>query len=254
MERFLQNENKLNMEQLKEFARHIANMYVQAAKQHLKEGDPLRNRIIDYYSVRQETEQELLNILEKKNVQEISAYMQNVKDFTDNLSKFIEQMEKLYELQDVHKRRKELASQDRLATDEEYKLGAYADILESQVRNAVFAAQKKGYLTFQSGFREKSDRDQFMDFYNRNIFIPEEALRYMKEQSIEVKLENLDDRTTLTLNPIGTDTIRLVQWNEIWNRLINKLPLAESETVPNMKLTGEHVAFQRKQDSLRKRR
>ena len=76
----------------------------------------------------------------------------------------------------------------------------------------------------------------------------------MKEQSIEVKLENLDDRTTLTLNPIGTDTIRLVQWNEIWNRLINKLPLAESETVPNMKLTGEHVAFQRKQDSLRKRR
>jgi hypothetical protein len=251
MEKFPQNQHEVNIDQLKEYARHVADMYIQTAELYLEEGDPLRSRVVDYYSARPETEQELLNVLGKKNEGEIADYIQALKSFTEDPSRFIERMEKLYELQDVHKRRREIASQDRLATAEEYELGAYADVLESHVRDAVLAARKKGYLTFQSGFREKNERDQFVDFYNKNIVIPEETLKYLREQSIEIKIENFDDRTTLTLHPTGTNPIRLTQWKQIWDTLVESLPLADSETVSDMKLTEEHTDFRRKQDSLR---
>ncbi|MFA6297154.1 MAG: hypothetical protein WC629_01190 [Candidatus Paceibacterota bacterium] len=242
MERLTQNQDSVE---------RIADMYVQAAKQYLEEGDSLRSRIIDYYSGRPETEQELMNVLGNKNEEEISDYIQSIKNFTEDPVRFIEQMERLYELQDVHKRRIELALQDRLATYEEYKLGAYADVLESQVKDAVLTAQRKGYLTFQSGFREGNGRDQFMDFYNKNIVIPEETLKYLRDLSIEVRVNSFDDRTTLTLHPVGDNPVRLAQWKEVWDTLVESLPTADSETVQNMKLYKEYVDFRRKQDSLR---
>ncbi len=251
MEKFPQDQYEIRIDQLKESAQHIADMYTQAAKHYLKEGDPLRSRITDYYSTRPETEQELLNVLGKKSDSEISTYIQNIKNFTEDPARFIERMEKLYELQDVHRRRRELISQDHLATNEEYELGAYADVLESQVRDAVFAAQRKGYLTFQSGFREKSERDQFIDFYNRNIVISQEMLKYLQELSIDVQIEYFDDRTTLTLHPIGKDTLRLAQWKQVWDTLVESLPPADPETVANMKSPEEHEDFRRIQDSLR---
>lgn len=253
MEKFPQSQREITIEQLKESVRHVAGMYIQAAERCLEEGDPLRSRIVDYYSLRPETEQELLNVLSKKSESEIANYIQMVKSFTEDPSRFIERMEKMYELQDVHQRRREFASQDRLATNEEYELGAYADVLEVQVRHSVFTAHKKGYVTFQSGFKEKNERDQFMDFYNRNILLSEEIVKYLREQSIEVRVEKLNDRTTLTLHPTGTDPIRLAQWKEIWDTLIEGLPIADSEMVPNLKSIGEHVEFRRKQDVIRKK-
>lgn len=252
MERLPQNKHETSIDRLKDLSKHIADMYVQAAERYLEEGDSLRSRIIDYYSVRPETEQELLNVLGKKSEEEVSDYKKNVENFTKDPRRFIEQMEKLYEIQDVHRHRKELALQDRLATDEEYGLGAYIDVLEPHIRDAVLAARRKGYLTFQSGFKEKSERDQFMDFYNKNIIVPEGTLKYLRELSVEARIENFDDRTTLTLHPIGSDPIRLNQWKEIWKTLIEGLPQADPETVPNMKLYEEHLNFRRKQDSFRK--
>ncbi|MEK7460332.1 MAG: hypothetical protein AAB628_02180 [Patescibacteria group bacterium] len=252
MEGFLQNRNGTNEHMLENSTEHIANMYVQAAERYLEEGDPLRSRIVDYYSARPETEQELLNVLGKKNEEEISKYVLDVEKFTEDQSRFIERMEKLHELQDVHRRRREYMLQDRQTTDEEYELGAYTDVLESQVREAVLGARRKGYLTFQSGFKEKSERDQFIDVYNKNIVIPEETLKYLQEHFIETRIENFDDRTTLTLHPFGNDPVRLAQWKEIWGTLIESLPPADSETVPNMKSNEEHADFRKKQDSLRK--
>lgn len=252
MESFKQTELIEDINYLKETARQIADMYIYAANKYLEDGDPFKTRIINYYSERQETEEDLLNFLGKKNEDERTDYIQNIKSFTEDSSRFIEQMEKMYELQDVHKRRRELDLQDRIATDVEYELGAYTDVIESQVKDAVVAAQKKGYLTFQSGFVEKNERDQFIDFYNKNIFIPEETLRYLREQFIDVDIENFDDRTTLVLHPTGNDPIRLTKWKEIWDAIIESLPQADPETVSNVKLTREHEDFRIKQDSLKK--
>jgi len=251
MEGLLQDKHETSIDQLKGFAGHIANMYVQAAEKYLAEGDPLRTRIVEYYSARPETEQELLTVLDKKSEEEISAYIQTVRSFTEDQSRFIERMEKLYELQDVHKRRRDLITQDRPATDEEYELGAYVDVLEAHIRKAVLGARRKGYLTFQSGFREKTERDQFMDFYNKNITLPEEALKYLQEHSIEARVEHFDDRTTLTLHPVGNEPIRIAQWKEIWDTLIESLSPADPETVDDLKVTGEHEDFRRRQNSLR---
>ncbi len=248
----IQNESEARMRSLKETIGRIENMYVQAVELYLEEGDPLRDRILAYYSARPETEQELLTVLGNKNEDEISDYTSAVKGFTEDPTRFIERMEKLYELHSVHERRKDFAIKDRKATDEEYELGVYADVLESQVREAVFAAHKKGYLTFQSGFREKNERDQFMDFYNKNIVIPEKVLKYLQEKSIVAKIENFDDRTTLTLHPIGNSPIRLTEWKEIWNTIAEGLPPADPETVVDMKLYNEQVDFRERQDLLRK--
>ncbi len=254
MERLSLNEKEIRTEQLRERVRQIADMYISAAGLYLDDGDPLRRRIINFYSMRPETEQELLNVLSKKNEEEITSYIQSVRNFTGSETKFIEQTEKFYELQDVHKRRKENTFFERPATDEEYKLGAYVDVLEFQVRDAVLAAQKKGYLTFQSGFREKSDRDQFMDFYNRNITITEDVIKFLEEKSIKIIVEKLDDRTTLTLHPIKDNLIRIAEWKKIWDILIAGLPTADLETIPNMKSYEEHTNFRNRQDSLRKQK
>ncbi len=249
METFPQDNTEAGFDQRRELVKKIIDMYVRAAERYLDEEDPLRARIISYYSERSETEQELIAVLGKKSDEGQSDYVQDVENFTENPQWFVERMEKLYELQDVHKRRREYMSEDRLATDEEYSLGVYSDTLESQVRDAVFSAYKKGYITFQSGFKEKTDRDQFMDFYNKNISIPADMLTYLQGLSIEVKVEHFDDRTTIALHPTGDGPMRLAQWKEVWDALIESLPPADSEMVPHMKLYEEHRIFQEKQDS-----
>jgi len=252
MERLPTVEQQLNINEIKEVARQIADMYLEAAKNYLDEGDLLKIRIANYYSERPETEQELINVLRKINESEIYDYVLNVKEFTGDPRRFIERMEKLYELQDVHNRRRQLATHDRIATDEEYELGVYADFIESQVRDAIFTLHDKGYRTFQSGFKEKNDRDQFIDFYNKNISVPEETLKYLKEKSVEIKIESFYDRTTLTLHPTRPDAVRLTEWKEIWDTLVKSLPKADNETVSDGKPPLEHLDFRRRQDLLRK--
>jgi len=253
MERLPQNKYEINTDRLSESVENITNMYIQAAENFLEEGDSLRNRINDFYSKRSETKQELLHFLEEKNEEEVSTCLKGVKNLTEDATKFIERMERLYEIQDVYASRRELEVQDRLATDEEYELGVYVDFLASQVREAVLIARKKGCVTFQSGFREKTERDQFIDFHNRNIVIPEKVLMYFHESSIEIKVETFEDRTTITLHPVGSQPIRLNKWKEVWNHVIEGLPMADGEIVPNAKSYRELSFFRNKQDFLRKK-
>ncbi len=236
---------------LTETVEQVKNMYVEAAEKYLDEDDALRKIIIDFYSTREETEKELLNYLGKKNNDEIDEYLNAIKDFTDDQTRFVEKMEKMHELQTVHGRRREYNSVDRVASDEEYELGVYADVIEAQVREAVFDLHKKGYVTFQSGFRENSDRDQFMDFRNSNLVIPDKIIEKLKEVSVEIKIEYFDDRTTLTLHPISDKAIRLSEWKEIWNMLVTDLPPADSALAPKAKLVREHSLFREQQDNLR---
>lgn len=251
MESLTLSAHELGTDFLREKIKCVSDLYIKAAEQYLGEDDLLRKRIVDFYSKRTETEEELLRLLSKKSETEIDNYIQNTKIFTNDPTKFIEGMEKMYTLQDVRRYRREVIDEDYLATEEEYMLGAYAGVLEPQIRDAIFTAQKKGYRTFQSGFKEKNERDQFIDFYNKKIIIPDFTIRYLQEKSIQVKVETFDDRTTLTLHPIGDKPIRLYEWKEVWDRLIDSLPLADPEMVPNMKLPGEHISFRSKQDQLK---
>ena len=192
-----------------------------------------------------------MTVFDRMREDERPSYVDAVKRFTGDKLSFVEQMEKTYEIHDVKKRRKEVDS-ERVATEEEYDLGVYSDFLESQVRSAVLKAYNKGYLTFQSGFKEKNDREQFMDFWNRNINIPKETVSYLRKKDIDIKIEKFDDRTTLTLIPNGYDVIRLSDWKDIWDTLISSLPEADTETVPNMKAYDEHVNFRRNQNRIRR--
>ena len=242
----------MNFAPKEQLIEEIKDIYIQAAERYLEDGDSLKEHIMDYYKNRPQTDDELTHVLGKKNEQERGSYVQGAKDFVNNMPDFIEKMERFFELQDTRGRRKKLELNSRLATEEEYELGAYTDALESQVRDAVLAARKKRYLTFQSGFSEKDGRGQFMDVYNKNVFIPEATLRHLKEQSIEVRIEHYDDRTTITLHPTGDGPIRLTKWKKIWEDLIRALPPADPGTLPNMKTYGEHIDFRKKQDFLRK--
>lgn len=252
MEKMLINkhEDRLEKISLTETVEQVKSMYVEAAEKYLDEDDALRKTIIDFYSIREETGKELLNYLGKKNKDEIDEYLNLVKDFTEDQTRFIEKIEKLNELQTVHGRRREYSSADRVASDEEYELGVYADVIEVQVREAVFDLNRKGYVTFQSGFREKSDRDQFMDFRNSNLVIPDEVIEKLKESSVEIKIEYSHNRTTLTLHPTADRAIRLSEWKEIWNTLVAGLPPADSALVPR-ETVYEHRIFREKQDKLR---
>lgn len=251
MERLPQNTSEKG-DRYKEYIERIKSVYIQAAERYLEEGDPLRSRIVAYYSGRLETENELRYFFDKKSEGELKDYIQEVKEFTGNPARFIERMEKLYELHDVHRLRRELETSSRAPTKEEYELGAYIDVLESQVKNAVLVLQKKGYRTFQSGFREQTMRDQFIDFYTKNIVVPETAQKYLKERGVEVQIESFDDRTTLTLHPVREGAIRLAEWKEMWDTLALALPVAGGETVSGARVTGEHANFRKKHDVLRK--
>lgn len=239
--------------ELKELAGRISDLYIQAAETHLPEGDPLRDRILDYYLNRSETENELLVFLENRSEEVISNYIENLEHLNRDGDRFIEQMEKIYELQDVHTRRRESQNSSRLASDEEYELGAYVDVLETQVKDAVLVLQKKGYKTFQSGFREKNPRDQFMDFYNKKIDFPKDLALYLKHKGIDLEIDHYHDRTTLYLHPKRHQAIRLSKWKEIWDHIADSLPQADGEMLEGLRVSGEHQDFRRKQDALRGR-
>ena len=50
-------------------------------------------------------------------------------------------------------------------TDEELMAGAFKEMIEPQVRNAVFEFRRKGYRTLTSGFDGHHSRSQFLDGY-----------------------------------------------------------------------------------------
>lgn len=253
MEGFSMNntmENKENGPSIEESIERIKNACVQAAEQYLENGDVLKEKIIDYYANRPETDEELRTILGKYEGDNRESYVQSYEEYANNETAFIENMERFFDHVVMYKREKELAVKPEVATEQEYELGEYLDLIEPQVRDAVVNMQKKGYKTFQSGFSEKNRRDQFFDFYNANVEIPEVFIEKLKEKSIEVKVEKQDDRTTVTFHPTTAGAVRLAEWKEIMDAFVEALPDADEEMVPNIKKYSNHTNFRAMQDLL----
>ncbi len=82
----------------------------------------------------------------------------------------------------------ELAVKDRLQnnpkyTDEEKKLGVYAEEIEPQVRGAVFDLNRKGYPTYYSGFYDFDSRIQVIE---GRFLLADEIAVQLNTQGVEV--------------------------------------------------------------------
>lgn len=248
-------ETKESLTSIEKSINRIKNSCVQAAERYFEDGDPLKDKIIEYYAHRPETDDELKTILGKLNDEDRDSYVKLYEDYINNQTRFTEQMERFFDHVSMFKRKKELIANPEVATDQEYELGTYFDFLEPQVRDAVREMQKKGYMTFRSGFEEdRNKRGQFFDFYDKNIDIPEAFIERLKEKSIEVKVDQFYDRTTVTFHPATADAIRLSEWKDILTDFAESLPSADKEMAPKMTRSESYRDFRDMQDKLKSSR
>ncbi|MFA6397358.1 MAG: hypothetical protein WDK96_00740 [Candidatus Paceibacterota bacterium] len=230
----------------------IQDLYFGFAKKYLDEKSLLKKYILAYYSDLEVLNKELSVVFSGLNENEINKKIEKRSKLFENKTYFIEHNQKIFERMETSRREERREINNPLATNEEYELGVYKDGLEIQVRDAVFLLAQKGYKTFQSGFREKSDRDQFIDVYNKNINLPYQLLEYFKEKGFKISVFNQDDRTSVDIHPSTSNPVTLEKWKIIWDDFARKLPVAQPENFDNISIYSAHSDFRRKQDSLRK--
>lgn len=253
IERSEQHEELISEEELQQIINKIKNTYKEVVNDIFEDGDPFKQKIVDYFINRNDVNNEYTHILSNLPNAEKRQYADNLRDSLKDSGAFVSKMERYFATQDIYKSQKELKVNPRMATPEEYEMGVYSDFLEPQVKEAVFTLNKKGYKTFQSGYSEKDPRDQFIDVYNLDVEIPEDLNEVLFSYGVEARVENLDDRTTVTLHPIDAKkVIRQEEWKKIWDNFSKGLPEANSQLVENLKEPSLHHDFRRVQDLMRK--
>ncbi|QQR65296.1 hypothetical protein IPH92_01805 [Candidatus Kaiserbacteria bacterium] len=207
-----QHEETISKEEMGEIIVEIKKTYEGVVNEILDDGDPLKEKILEYFVNRADVDDEYTYILSNLSDTEKKQYPDSLRNSLSDSGAFINKMERYFSTQAIHESEKQLKEQPRTATPEEYEIGAYADFLEPQVKDAVFALQSKGYKTFQSGYSEKDPKNQFIDFYNADVLIPGDVVEVLRSKGLEVLVENFDDRTTVTLHP--TDTKSIIRQDE----------------------------------------
>ncbi len=227
----------------------IKNMMLDASNRYLPEKSPIKDYIYSHYSDFNKLKEEMSFLYKDLNSAEIKKNIEEWDSAIKNKTLFIEKFQRLSEREDSFKRREQRLVENPLADEEELNAGAYKDELESQVSNAVFMLRKKGYNTFQSGFKESSIRDQFVDVYNKEVKIPESIIEYFKNKKIEISIKESNDRTTITLHPLKEEAVILEEWKNIWDDFADKIPGIEN-TKPEKEPTA-HTNFREKQKNIR---
>jgi len=234
------------------YVNEIQQLYIDLANKYLKEENQLKKVIIDYYSNTEKLTEELSNVFKGKSESEIKEKIEEVKKRFENPAFFIEHNQKIHERTATFNRTREREINNPIATEDEYDIGAYKEALETQVRDAVFILQKKGYKTFQSGFREKEgDRRQYVDMYNKKVNLSESFLKSFKEKGFEISPVNDSDRTTIYINPINEKPVNLDEWKKIWDEFAQEIPKAEEEDFGDIKRYSLYTEFRKKQDLLK---
>jgi hypothetical protein len=242
-----------NKEDYGELISQIKDAYAEGIDAMLPDGDPLKEQILDFFVRRSDVENEYNYILSKLSDAERENYPNRIREVLKDSHTFIKKMERFFTVQDIHQSERQLHQENRLATPEEYEMGVYLEFLEPQVREAMVTLNKKGYKTFRSGFSEKDPKDQFVDVYNAEVEVPEDLVKSLEERGVEVRIENFDDRTTVTLHPQENGkVIRLEEWKEIWDYFAEHLEEANPDLVQEKKETNLHSDFRIKQDMLKK--
>jgi hypothetical protein len=122
---------------------------------------------------------------------------------------------------------------DPEAYPDELMIGAYKEVLESQVRDAVIALAHKGYSSFESGFESAVEGSQYMGFNKDStkgrIEVPTELVENLKQEyGVTLSVANKLDRDQLLLTPsIPPDSkpIDINVWKKIWDKVADKLPV-----------------------------
>lgn len=237
-----------------EVVKRVQHLYIGLAEKYLPEEDRLRKRIVDYYSGTERLRQELSFVFKDMDEKEIDNKINKVEQLFQSRTLFIEHYQKIFERSDAMKRNKIRGKENPIATDEEYEAGTYKDGLEMQVRDAVFAFMKKGYKSFESGFREKdTNRDQYIGFYNKKVNLMEDVIGYFRDKGFEITVVNDYDRTTINIHPTLEEAIMLEEWKEIWDELAEKIDRADLENFDQIEIGTLHSYFRESQDNLRER-
>jgi hypothetical protein len=111
-------------------------------------------------------------------------------------------------------------------TDTEKRIGAYKEMLEPQVREAIVALVEKGYVTIDSGYapREITDGVQYIGFEKGMIddsLIPL-ILEKIVDKLITVNIKKDERSDYLTLKP--QRFLDLEEWKEIWDSVVLAFP------------------------------
>ena len=247
-------EKNLSQEKIKRIAKTVQDLYFSLADKYLENYTSLKGKIIDYYSDFDRLQKELSVVFKDMSEEEINKRIEETKAKLEDKTFFIEHYQKIFERTEVINGIKKRMTENPLASKEEYELGVYAEGLETQVRKACFLLNKKGYKTFESGFREKDgDRDQYLGMYNKEVALTKEIIKYFEDKGFKISLVQHEDRTIINLHPEKTEAVSLDEWANNWNELAEKLPSAKAEDFSDKQNYLLHTSFRERQDKLRKR-
>jgi len=158
-------------------------------------------------------------------------------------------------IEDAPARMKDRLAREPLADSDESNAGIYREALEPQVAEAVFALRKKGYGTFQSGYRDLITGSQFIDFNLEDASVLKNALNateleLLTNDGLKVVIKEKSDRATLTLIPNNSRQSPDF-WKTTWNRLADKLPDKGVQAKPPTNL-GSYRTFTDRQNKIKK--
>ena len=117
-------------------------------------------------------------------------------------------------------------------TDIELRIGAFVEMLEPQVREAVITMNQKGYSTESSGFAGAKGNLQVIDGYYRLDPATKEQL---ENQGVEMKYGHIHDQvdsdknyTAIQFHPSKPDA-ELIR--KKWNEIVKLLPQKDNSNV-----------------------
>lgn len=112
------------------------------------------------------------------------------------------------------------------ATESEKRIGAYKEMLEPQVRDAIIKLVEKGYVTIDSGYdpRRVSEGVRYIGFEKGmiNTSMLPAILEKISSNSVALEIESDDMSDYLLLTP--SDFKSLEEWKTVWDGVADAFP------------------------------
>lgn len=151
------------------------------------------------------------------------------------------------------------------ATDEEYKLGTYAESIESQVRGAVFDLQEKGYFPMESGFLDLVQGSQYIgiamqegvnaqDIMDSIVNTSDEDAKKLFKlilKTLSVDAMDKHNRIQIVITPKNKE-MSLKDWKTVWYYIAQCIPdIKDSQGKKEINNGLQGVEFREAQDKIK---
>jgi len=172
--------------------------------------------------------------------------MSEVLSIIPNLLKERKRFQRLAALRtEVHKRMDaeimERIKTNPVLTETEDRLGAFVEMLEHQVRDAVLEFNRKGYATYSSGFFGKHNEVQAIAGF---FTLDDETKARLATQGVEIEDKKLfKGRFTETIVAFRPQEPDLAKIKEKWDAIASMLPDKGQPALPNF--TNASVQFRK---------